>query len=180
MKNPLLKSLSLGALLVFVSNPAFSASKEEAATKLGATDVTEVQFAKSATDLSKTEQQQLKDALAAAEKKGKVNAVKLLVWSDKEYPTTEAKADDKDVKLAKARLSNLKKYIKKDLKVWDVGTYNMAERPNAIEKLLRTADARVKESAETAGLAPDTKKELGLFDRNAQASKAVILIYTKE
>ena len=177
MKKALLKSLIVASLFSAVNAQALT-QKEEAA-KLGASEVTEVRFDRSSHKLTKESQQQLKEALAEAEKNGKIKAVKILTWSDKEYPTDEAKEEGKDIKLADQRVTTLKDYVKKDLKVWDVGTYNMAERPSKIEKLFRTQDAQVKESAEQAGIAPNTKTKLGLFDRNAHASKAVVLIYMK-
>ncbi len=179
MKKNALKTLALTLFLITNTSFAWTTARD-AAERLGATKVTEVSFKKGTAEVSKDEAELLRDALKEAGATGKVKSVKVLVWSDKEYPTPDAKADKKDVKLAKDRAQKLKSILKKDLKAWDVSTHNMAERPNAVEKLLRTPDAKIKEKAETAGIAPDDNKELGLFDHNAHASKAVVLIFAEK
>lgn len=179
MRNTALNSLVLSLFLV--SNSALAATaKDELAKRLGASQMTEIKFDPSSKELKKGELKHLKAALDEAAKKGKVTALKLLVWSDKEYPASDTKQDDKDVGLAKDRIKELKAQVKKELKVWDIGTYNMAERPNNLEKTFATQDAQIKNTAENSGVAPSTKEDLGVFDQNGHASHAVILIYTQK
>ena len=178
MENKALKSLAL--TLLMTANTSFAwTTPRDAAKRLGATKVTEINFAKGKTEISKDEAQQLQQAIREAGKSGTVKNIKVLVWSDKEYPAEKTKAEKNDIKLAKERAQKLRSLLKKDLNSSDVDTYNMAERPNAIAKLFRTSDALVKEKAETEGLAPSDKKDLGLFDHNAHASTAVVLIFAK-
>ena len=74
---------------------------------------------------------------------------------------------------------NLKNFLKDELKVSDVDTHNMSERPNALQKLFNTGDAKIKNAAEVTGAAP-TDGNTGLFDMKAQASKAAIMVFMKK
>ncbi|MNL71840.1 hypothetical protein D3C87_1970620 [compost metagenome] len=84
------------------------------------------------------------------------------------------------MKLANDRANEIKKYIKNELKVSDVKTFNMAERPNALQSMLGTKTAEMKETMEGSGAAPKTEKEKGIFNQKAQASTAVIMIEMKK
>lgn len=156
-----------------------SAETEQASATLGATKVSEISFEAGKATLTKEAQDDIRSIIQEAMKQGKINEVKAAVWADREYPVEENKAPKQDVKLANQRADTLKKFIKNELKVKDVNTYNMAERPNALEKFVNTSDAKVKSTLEATGAAPKTEGEKGLFNQKAQASKAVIMIYVK-
>ena len=71
--------------------------------------------------------------------------VKVIAWSDSEYPAKKQKQlSKKDRELAERRASMLEDFLKQNLKSADVDTYNMAERPNTLENLFDTSDARLK------------------------------------
>ncbi|WP_413290401.1 hypothetical protein [Bdellovibrio sp. HCB337] len=172
---------TLTALLLIASGSyaAPTAETEQASASLGAAKVSEVSFEAGKATLTKEAQDEIRTTIQDAMKQGKIGEVKAAVWADREYPVEENKAPKQDVKLASDRADALKKFIKDELKVKDVNTYNMAERPNALEKFVNTSDAKVKTAMEGSGAAPKTEKEKGLFNQKAQASKAVIMIYVK-
>ena len=152
---------------------------QDAADRLGASQVKEVNFDKNSDRLSDTQKADLKATIQDAAQKGKIHEVKVLAWSDKEYPAEKGKQDKNDIGLAKNRIKNLKAYLKDELKVSDVDSYNMTERPNALEKFFNTSDAKIKNATEAMGAAP-TAGNTGLFDMKAQASKAAIMIFMKK
>lgn len=152
---------------------------QDAADRLGASMVKEVSFEKNTDRLSDFQKTEIKNAINEASQKGKIDEVKILAWSDKEYPAEKGKQSKDDINLAKNRIRHLKSYLKDELKVSDVDTYNMTERPNALEKLFNTSDAKIKNAAESTGAAP-VDGNTGLFDLKAQASKGVVMIFMKK
>lgn len=152
---------------------------QDAANRLGAAQVKEISFDKNSDQLSDSVKTEIRTVVTEASQKGKIDEVKVLAWSDKEYPAEKGKQTKEEVNLAKNRLKNLKNFLKDELKVSDVDTHNMTERPNALQKLLNTSDAKVKNAAEATGAAP-TAGNTGLFDMKAQASKAAIMVFMKK
>lgn len=152
---------------------------QDAADRLGAAQVKEISFDKNSDKLSDAQKADIKTAVQEATQKGKIDEVKILAWSDKEYPAEKGKQDKNDVTLAKNRIKNLKNFLKDELKVSSVDAHNMSERPNALEKMFNTSDAKVKNAAESTGAAP-TSGNTGLFDMKAQASKAAVMIFMKK
>lgn len=181
MKKTHLLLTALAAVFSFssVGYAGPSTETEHASATLGASKVSEVSFEPGKATLTKEAKEDIRATIQDAMKHGKIGEVKAAVWADREYPVEENKAPKQDVKLASDRADALKKFIKDELKVKDVSTYNMAERPNALEKFANTSDAKVKTAMETSGAAPKNEKEKGLFNQKAQASKAVIMIYVK-
>lgn len=165
--------------LVFSVTAYAWTTAQEAANRMGAIQVTEVVFDKNSDTLSDTQKSDLRVTVQEALQKGKIDEIKVLVWSDKEYPPETGKQGKDDINLAKNRIKQLKNYLHDDLKVSSIKTHNMAERPNALEKLFNTSDAKVKNTAENTGAAP-TDGNTGLFDMKAQASKAAVMIFMKK
>lgn len=151
-------------------------NSQEAANRMGASEVKEFTFDKSSKALSEEHRQEIRNAINEAAQKGRIDEVKVLVWSDKEYPPEQGQQSKADRKLANERMNEIKKFLKNDLKISSVKTYNMTERPNALEKFFHTSDAKVKSVAEATGAAP-TQNETGAFNLKAQASKGIVLVF---
>ncbi|MNK01234.1 hypothetical protein D3C87_190290 [compost metagenome] len=175
---------SLAVALLFVGSQSFAkgatTETENASKALGASQVSEITFEEGKSTLTQESRNEIREMVKDAEKSGKISEIKAAVWADREYPVSDTKAPKADIKLAEDRAKELKKFIKNELKVSDVKTYNMTERPNAMQKLLSTPTAQMKETLEGSGAAPGTEKEKGLFNQKAQASKAVLMIYMKK
>lgn len=154
-----------------------STQVEAAAKGMGAAKVTEVTFDAGATQVSDGMKADVKKAIEEARGSGQVKEVRLVVWADREYPADGTKASPQDVKLADARGDQLQTYLKNDLKVDKVTAFNMAKRPNTIQKWFNTKTAATKGGLEATGGAPKTSAETGMLNQNAQASKAVLMIY---
>lgn len=167
----------LGILLLASICGAWTNS-QDAADRMGASQMKEFTFDKSSKNLTEEHKQEIRNAINEAAQKGRIDEVKVLVWSDKEYPPVKGKQDKVDRKLAKERMDEVRKFIKEELRVSRVKTYNMTERPNAVEKFFYTSDAKVKGIAESTGAAP-TANETGIFNMKAQASKGIVMVFTK-
>lgn len=152
---------------------------QDAADRLGAQQVKEISFDKNSSSLTEAQKTEIRNAVTEAAQKGKIDEVKVLAWSDKEYPAEKGKQSKEDVALAKKRIEDLKMFLKKELKVSSVDSYNMTERPNALEKFFHTSDAKVKDTTEAMGAAP-AEGNTGIFDMKAQASKGVVMIFMKK
>lgn len=154
-----------------------SSQVEAAAKGMGAAKVTEVTFDTGATQVTDGMKEEVKKAIEEARGAGKVKEVRLVVWADREYPADGTKASPQDVTLADSRGEQLQAYLKNDLKVGKVTAFNMAKRPNTIQKWFGTKTAETKGGIEATGGAPKTDAETGILNQNAQASKAVLMIY---
>lgn len=168
--------LSLGSLS---ASATVDAETETASKSLGAAMASEISFDEGKANLTEGAQNEIRSVINTAKEKGKIDELKVAVWADREYPVKDTKVSKADIDLAKKRADNIKSFIKKELKVGSVNTYNMTERPNALQKFLKTPQETVKSTMEASGAAPRTSEETGMFGQKAKASKAVIMIYMK-
>jgi uncharacterized protein (DUF1800 family) len=153
-------------------------SETEASSKaMGANMTEEIAFDEGKATLTDSAKKEISEFVKTAKDKGKIHEMKVAVWADREYPAKDTKASKADVSLADERAKNLKEYLKKELAVNNVNTYNMTKRPNEMQKFLRTQTAETKETMEKMGAAPSTSKDTGMFKQRAQSSKAVMMIY---
>lgn len=173
------QSTVIAAVCTFaLSAAAFVSSETEtAASGLGASMVSETKFDAGQSALTDGQKKDIASFVQEAKQKGKIKEIKVLAWSDQEYPVAEQKLSKAEIDKAKNRAQEIRKYLKNELKVSSVDSYNMAERPNGLEKLFKTGDAKVKNTMESGGAAPTTSDGTGLFGLKAQASKAVIMVY---
>lgn len=156
---------------------AVDSETESASRSLGAKMVSEISFDENSSALSDSAKDEIRTLVKMARDSGKIDELKVAVWADREYPADKTKASKADINLAKERAANIKSFMKKEMNVSGVNTYNMTERPNALEKFLRTPESKVKATMEASGSAPRTSAETGFFGQKAKASKAVIMVF---
>lgn len=157
-----------------------SEQTQQAATSLGAAGLGEVEFVAGSDALTDQSRAEIRNAVDEARRKGELDHVKVLAWSDQEYPAAKTSQSKANVALAKKRIESLKAFLKTDLKIKNVDGFNMAERPGKMKEFLNTKEARVKKTTEVAGAAPVQDTDTGLFGEKGQASKAVLMIFTKK
>jgi hypothetical protein len=145
----------------------------KAAANLDASYVSEVKFSKNESALGTQDQEVLRQLVTDARAAGKIDEIKVAVWADHAYPAKQKRLDSKERELASKRAKAIEEYLD-SLDAGDVDVYNMAERPNAMEKLLNTSDARVKRALESAGLTGDKG---GV---TTKASRAVVMVVLDE
>lgn len=180
-----LKLFTLAALLLAVSacegqpkraEESVSKSTRHAARQAGASFVTEVQFSKGMAELTDASKKNLDELLTKARKAGEIDEVVVLAWADQAYPQKGEKTLSSDqVRVADHRRHAIKDYLKTVDRGLDVDTHNMAKRPNALQKLFETSDAKVKRAMEAAGLG--TK---GTAKGELDKSKAIVMVVLDE
>lgn len=172
--------------ILFLSLASFNASAlvdsetEHASKSLGATMVSEISFDEGQSALTDSAKNEIRGLIKSAKDSGKkVDELKVATWADRDYPVKDTKASKGDIDLAKQRADNIKSFVKNELHEGTVNTYNMTERPNALQRFLHTPTSKVKTTMEASGAAPRTSEETGIFGQKSKASKAVLMIYTK-
>lgn len=172
----------LAVILAMMSSSAFamiSQETKEVAAKAGAIDVIEVTFDSGSSTLTDAQKNEIAKTVSQTKRKGALDRIEVLAWSDKEYPSPNQKHGQGDLDLATRRANEVKKYLNDSKTAPSVDTFNMAERPNKFEETLKLADAKVKDSMEAGGAAPTTPSQTGLFGQKGQASKALLMVFLK-
>jgi len=152
---------------------AVSPETKAVGQKNEASYVAEVKFDKGSSVLSEDARAELDRVIANAASSGKIDQIKILTWADAEYPADVQKALPKPQRdLVSRRNKAMNDYIKAKTSGVNVDTYNMAERPNALEKLFNTSDARIKRSLENAGMSDSAT----VLRSSANASKSTVML----
>lgn len=170
----------VGSLFAIEALAMISEQTRQAATSLGAANLGEIEFVAGSDALTDQSRAEIRNVVDEARQKGELDYINVLAWSDQEYPASKTSQSKANVTLAKRRIETVKAFLKSDLKIKDVSGFNMAKRPGALTEFLNTKDARVKKTTEVAGAAPVQDSETGLFGEKGQASKAVLMIFTKK
>ncbi len=174
-------TITATAILLFTQHTfaMISSETDQLAKNMGAAQVSEVNFGTSNTSLTDDQKKEINEAVAEARKLGEVEDIKILAWSDKEYPLPKTKHTKADVTLADNRIKEVKKYIKDGLHISSVDSYNMAERPSKLSELFKTSNAKIKKDAVATGAAP-SDDDTGFLGLNGHKSKAVIMVFLKK
>jgi hypothetical protein len=186
MNSRIIVSLTLASLsLIFATGCSSSAKKISVESKtaeiekphIPGTHYTTIVFRPGKANLDSISKESIKKlAKKAHEQKRPIEEIRILAWSDKEYPDeVQKKASTKDIILATERAQKIKDYLEEDLKETDdIDAYNMAKRPNLISKLFRNDEYDVKEAFESSG-ATGSKLPDGSVSYT-KASKALVII----
>lgn len=135
--------------------------------------VTEFSFAKGSAKLSEDAKANLRTLIDSAGKNGDVDEIKVITWGDTEYPSVHTgKLAKAEVDLVQKRNKAIEDFVESYNKELDVDLYSMAERPNTVQNLFGTSDARIKRSLETAGI-PNTDSSV---KTPSKASKSIVMV----
>lgn len=167
----------LGSVSGF-ANLSVDSDTERAVKEIGASAITELKFSEGSFALSDEMRREISGVMDEARKKGAIDEVRVAAWSDQEYPAKDAKLSKEQRKLAKKRAESLESYIEKNLNFKNVKPISMAERPDVIQRLLRTKTEQTKTAMENAGI-PTTETGTGFLGLKGKASHAIILVYYK-
>lgn len=165
MKKNVIKSIIIMAAAMLVLE-AQALNTQDAATKLGAAEYKEVVFQKSMTNLTQAQKDELRSVITTAASRGTIDHVKIMAWSDVDYPSQAVNQTKGEVAMTQDRLSYLQSFLKSDLNVANIETYNMTDRPDSIDRLVNSVGAN---GASTE-----------IYDDRAQASKGVIILFMKK
>lgn len=125
---------------------------KEAAQSMGS-DYATVVFEKGQATLASSSKQNLKELAQKAHRSGKrIEEIRILAWSDKEYPDeVRGGATTSDIILATERAEKIRTFLEDDLgEAEDIDAYNMAKRPDLLSKILRDDEFAVKSAFETS------------------------------
>lgn len=170
----------IGCFFAFEASAMLSEQTQQAAISLGATGLGEIEFGAGSDSISDQGRAEIRNVVDEARKKGELDHIKVLAWSDQEYPVAKTSQSKASIDIAQRRIKTIEAFFKSDLKIKKVIGFNMAERPGKFKELFNTQDAKVKKTTEIAGAAPVQQSDTGLFGENGQASKAVFMIFTKK
>lgn len=126
---------------------------------------TEVSYDKGSNALREQDRAKIDNLVNSASRMGKISEVRVLSWADAAYPTGKgAKLSDAQRELAEQRNKTIETELSgRDL---SVKAYNMAEKPSALADLMKTSDAKVKQSFAQAGLS----------GKSGKISKSMVLV----
>ncbi|WP_374029235.1 hypothetical protein [Bdellovibrio bacteriovorus] len=153
--------------------PTVSIESKQLAAEEETPFVTEFSFKKGSADLSQTAKNEIESLIKKAEKKGKIEEIKVISWADEEYPSVHTKKlSTAERNIANNRNKSIESFVNDFPLDAKVSTYSMAERPNILKDVISTSDARIKKSLETAGI-PNTDTSVKV---PAKASKAIVIV----
>lgn len=112
---------------------------------------TEVTFAKGQATIDVFGRQALDQMVREANLRGSIDEVQVISWGDVEYPINNDPVPATEVDLARSRSRAVEDYLNRGRNL-SVKTYNMAQKPTALEELVNSSDARMKYSLATAGI----------------------------
>jgi hypothetical protein len=136
----------------------------------------QVSFPKGSSHLTTAAKDKLDETMQRARRDGTVKDIKVIAWADHEYPSASKKTlSEPQRKLADNRAKAIDDYLKPQTQA-NIDNYNMAERPNSLQKIASTSDSRIKKSLEDAGI-PTTAHDLRTPEN---ASKAMVMLVLKE
>lgn len=188
--NPNLKNLALTLFIIHAMTACSHETKrplqpkdevsieaKQAAAENGTPHVTEVKFKKGSKELTQKEWKKIDLAFRDAEKTKKLDHILIAAWSDEELPAEDKKdLTVRAVSLAEARGEKIKNHLIGKSSELKIEIVNMAERTGKVKEFLKTEDARLQASFETAGIPnADSKKPTV----TPKSSRAVIIFALK-
>ncbi len=127
------------------------------------------------TESDKTSLRRLADKVGAAA----INQIHVAAWSDQPFPQN-TDLDKAARALASERIDKISSFIKNDLKLRSVASYNMAERSNWLARRLNTRDAELKSLFGQRGKQPVSREDFDTIKLHGGPMKAVVVAQEKE
>ncbi len=115
---------------------------------------TAVQFDRGQSVLSEANKKYLNELARKSSRTGReIDEIKILAWSDREYPQAGEKTKTRDVILANDRANVIRKFMKEDLRATEtVGIFNMAKKPRMMSQLLKDEEFYLKKDVASSGV----------------------------
>ncbi len=157
--------------------PANTASIEakQLAAEQEAAYVVEIEFSKKSSKLSAASREKIEALYKTVARPERLKGVKVIAWADDEYPSKkERKLSFNSTELAKSRAEAVQNFLKKRNTNLEFELYNMAKRPGTFSEFVGTADARIKDSLERAGISTTAEKS------TPKARKTIVMLLMGE
>lgn len=156
-----------------VASPPETATSEE---KLGAQRSLTIEFVASSALLLDSEKEKLKDLIDEARTHQRVGKAYVAAWPDKEFPQNGQKLDGVDRELAAQRARVVRDFLRGQLGIPEVKTFNMSHPASWFARVLDTPEAKVKRILSPKGVPPPEVAD-EYYRLHAKAKKAVILLF---
>ena len=131
--------------------------------------------------LSDSDRTRLRDLIHDALAKGAINKVTVAAWSDKALPLKGQKLLNTDRDLAKGRTEAISDFLKREMEIKAVKTFNMAETSNWLARTFKTEDAELKSVFSKKGAAaPVSKAECYIIKNEGGPYEAVVVVEKHE
>lgn len=178
MKLRKLLTLSIAMLGATAANFALAEGKMQSSLK--EIPRASIKFDAGSSLLSESDKISLRRLITNARRDGTINQVTVAAWSDKALPHQGQKLLDADRDLADARAKSIKDFLKSEVKIDDVDTYNMAESSNWLARTFNTKDAELKSVfGRTGSDIPVTRDEFNVIKKEGGPSTGVAVVEFK-
>jgi len=140
-----------------------------------------IDFAPGSSVLSEAHRAALRSLIRENQSKGEIADVTIASWSDKALPPKGQKLLEMDSDLAENRADAIATFLKTELEVEEIDTYNMAESSNWLARTFGTKEAELKSLFAKKGedTPPVTNEEFNIIKRTGGASMAVVVVEMK-
>ncbi|MGZ3706632.1 MAG: hypothetical protein ACXVA8_11430, partial [Bdellovibrionota bacterium] len=140
-----------------------------------------VTFNNGSNSLSETNRAILRNLVHDASARHAIAKANVAAWSDKALPLKGEDLLESDRNLAKERSDAISLFLKDELNVGNVDTFNMAETSNWLARTFKTEDAELKSVFSKKGaLAPVSKAEFQIIKNEGGPSAAVVILERAE
>lgn len=160
------------------SAPAVGASIEakQMAAEQDSLYVAEISFPRGSPRLDEKSKAKLQELIGQAERAGGIDAIHLVTWADREYPSPNTKKlSKKEQDLVTERNQKLEEFFETMPGKMKVVAHSMAERPNVFKDFWGGDDVRIKKSLEMAGI-PTTDTAVKV---PSKAAKTIVFVVLK-
>ncbi len=159
------------------AKPTTTASIEakQIAAEQEAAYVVEIEFAPKSAVLGPSARSKVEALYKTVSRPQHLKGVKVISWADDEYPSKrERKLNRVGMDLAKRRGEAVQNFLKMRNSNLEFELYNMAQRPGTFSEFVGTADARIKNSLERAGVSTTEEKI------TSKARKVIVMLLMGE
>ena len=172
-----MKNLNFKVLLLGLAFAGVAQAADSRPVSIGP-DAT-ISFETGGAMLTPSSRTKLKELVAQARTKGKIDEIQVAVWSDNPVPRVGEQLSQSDRKLAEKRGNAIRKYLKTPLQIADVDSYNMAERASWLARVFDTNEAELKAEIGRGGNGQMSREEFQVFRDKGKPSNAVALVIMK-
>ena len=135
-----------------------------------------IEFGAGSSKLADSDKAALRAAVRDVLQKHPVRHVTVAAWSDKQLPAQGQKLGDTDRGLARERAAVINEFLKSEMEISDVDTFNMAENANWLARTFNTKDAELKSVFTRAEGSPVKKAEFRTIRAKGGPSHAVVVV----
>lgn len=139
-----------------------------------------IKFSPGSSRISEEDKAALRSAVRDVLHKNPVDHVTVAAWSDKTLPA-KGNLNDTDRGLAQERVNVINEFLKSEMEIGEVDTFNMAESANWLARTFNTKEAELKSIFTRAEDAPVKRSEFRTVrSRGGPASAVVVVVRNLE